>query len=61
MSKGLDKKKEQKKKPEESKAKAIALAEKAIQQYSQSDWAARAQALMFLVQQDVPTYGNAVQ
>jgi len=52
---------EQKKKPEESKAKAIALAEKAIQQYSQSDWAARAQALMFLVQQDVPTYGNAVQ
>jgi outer membrane protein assembly factor BamD (BamD/ComL family) len=52
---------EQKKKPEESKAKAIALAQKALQQYPQSDWAARAQALMFLVQQDVPTYGNAVE
>jgi outer membrane protein assembly factor BamD (BamD/ComL family) len=52
---------EQKKKPEESKAKAIGLAQKAVQQYPQSDWAARAQALMFLVQQDVPTYGNAVQ
>jgi len=52
---------EQKKKPEESKAKAIALAQKALQQYPQSDWAARAQALMFLVEQDVPTYGNAVE
>jgi outer membrane protein assembly factor BamD (BamD/ComL family) len=52
---------EQKKKPEEAKAKAIALAQRALQQYSQSDWAARAQALMFLVQQDVPTYGNAVE
>ena len=52
---------EQKKKPEESKAKAIALAQKALQQYPQSDWAARAQALMFLVQQDVPTFGNAVE
>jgi hypothetical protein len=52
---------EQKKKPEESRAKAIALAQKAVQQYPQSDWAARAQALMFLVQQGVPTYGNEVQ
>jgi outer membrane protein assembly factor BamD (BamD/ComL family) len=52
---------EQKKKPEEAKAKAIALAQKALQQYPQSDWSARAQALMFLVQQDVPIYGNAVE
>jgi outer membrane protein assembly factor BamD (BamD/ComL family) len=52
---------EQKKKPEESKARAIALAQKAIQQYPQSAWAARAQALMFLVQQDVPTFGNVVE
>jgi outer membrane protein assembly factor BamD (BamD/ComL family) len=52
---------EQKKKPEEAKGKAIALAQKALQQYPQSDWSARAQALMFLVQQDVPTYGNAVE
>jgi outer membrane protein assembly factor BamD (BamD/ComL family) len=52
---------EQKKKSDESRAKALALTQKAIQQYPQSDWAARAQALMFLVQGDVPTYGNAIE
>jgi len=52
---------EQKKKSDESRAKALALTQKAVQQYPQSDWAARAQALMFLVQGDVPTYGNAVE
>src|SRR5882762_288021 len=36
-------------------------AQQAVQQYPQSDWAARAQALLFLVQQGVPTYGNAVE
>jgi len=52
---------EQKKKADESRSKAIALAQKAVQQYPQSDWAARAQALMFLVRQDVPTFGNVVE
>jgi len=52
---------EQKKKSDESRAKALALTQKAVQQYPQSDWAARAQALMFLVQGEVPTYGNAVE
>ena len=52
---------EQKKKAEEAKAKTIALTQKIVQQYPQSDWAARAQRLMFLVQQDVPTFGNAVE
>jgi outer membrane protein assembly factor BamD (BamD/ComL family) len=52
---------EQKKKAEEAKAKAIALTQRITQQYPQSDWAARAQSLMFLVQQDVPTFGNEVQ
>jgi hypothetical protein len=52
---------EQNKKSEESRTKALALSQKAVQQYPQSDWAARAQALMFLVQQNVPTYGNAVE
>jgi outer membrane protein assembly factor BamD (BamD/ComL family) len=52
---------EQKKKSDESRAKALGLTQKAVQQYPQSDWAARAQALMFLVQGDVPTYGNAVE
>lgn len=52
---------EQRKKSEESKARAIALTQRIVQQYPQSDWAARAQRLMFLVQQDVPTYGNFVE
>jgi outer membrane protein assembly factor BamD (BamD/ComL family) len=52
---------EQKKKAEEAKAKAIALTQRITQQYPQSDWAARAQSLLFLVQQDVPTFGNEVQ
>jgi len=52
---------EQPKKAEESKAKAIALTQRVISQYPQSDWAARAQRLMFLVQQDVPTFGNVVE
>jgi len=52
---------EQKKKSEESRAKALALVQKAVQQYPQSDWASRAQDLLFKVQQGVPTYGNAVE
>lgn len=48
---------EQPKKSEESRAKAIALAEKAAQA-SQNDWAARAQRLLYLIQQGVATYGN---
>jgi outer membrane protein assembly factor BamD (BamD/ComL family) len=51
---------EERKKAEEAKAKTIALTQRIIQQYPQSDYAARAQRLMFLVQQDVPTYGNVV-
>ncbi|MBZ5654481.1 MAG: hypothetical protein LAO56_04285 [Acidobacteriia bacterium] len=52
---------EQPKKSEESKNRAVALAQQLISQYPQSDWSARGQALLFLVQQGVPTYGNAVQ
>jgi hypothetical protein len=48
---------DQPKKSEESKAKAVALAERAVQA-SQNDWAARAQRLIYLIQQGVPTYGN---
>jgi outer membrane protein assembly factor BamD (BamD/ComL family) len=52
---------EQAKKSEESKKSAIALTQALVSQYPQSDWSARGQALLFLVQQGVPTYGNAVQ
>ncbi len=52
---------EQSKKSEESKSRAIALAKQLITEYPQSDYAARGQALLFLIEQGVPTYGNAVQ
>jgi outer membrane protein assembly factor BamD (BamD/ComL family) len=52
---------DQLKKSEQSKSQAIALAQQLISQYAQSDWSARGQTLLFLVQQGVPTYGNAIQ
>lgn len=47
------------KKADESKNRALALAQQIVSQYGQSDWANRAQTLLFYVQQGVPTYGNA--
>ena len=53
---------EQAKKADESKNRAIALAQRVTGQYAQqTDWAARAQRLIFLIQQNIPTYGNAVE
>ena len=51
----------QEKKSAESKGKALALAQKVTVQYQQSDWATRTYRLIFLMQQDVPTYGNVTQ
>ena len=47
------------KKAEESKNRALGLSQQILSQYGQSDWANRAQTLIFYVQQGVPTYGNA--
>ena len=47
------------KKSEESKNRALELAQKIVSQYPQSDWCLRAQDLIFYIQQGVPTYGNA--
>jgi outer membrane protein assembly factor BamD (BamD/ComL family) len=47
------------KKSAESKDRALALAQRVISQYGQSDWALRTQRLIFYIQQGVPTYGNA--
>ena len=47
------------KKSAESKESAQALAQKIVSQYGQSDWALRARRLIFYVQQEIPTYGNA--
>jgi len=46
------------KKSAESKDRALALAQKVVNQYGQSDWALRARRLIFYIQQDIPTYGN---
>jgi outer membrane protein assembly factor BamD (BamD/ComL family) len=52
---------EQPKKSEESRVKAIALAQKVVSQSPQSDWGARAQRLLYLIDQKIPTYGNATE
>jgi hypothetical protein len=44
-----------------ARSKALALAQRLVSQYPQSDWALRAQRLAYLVEQNVPTYGNAVE
>jgi hypothetical protein len=49
---------DQAKKSEDAKAKAVALAQKVASQNAQVDWAARAQRLLYLLQQNVPAYGN---
>lgn len=46
------------KKTEEAKSRAIADAQKTMSQAGQSDWGPRAQRLLFMVQQGIPTYGN---
>jgi outer membrane protein assembly factor BamD (BamD/ComL family) len=47
------------KKSAESKDRALALAQRVISQFGQSDWAYRAQRLSFYIQQGIATYGNA--
>ncbi len=46
------------KKSDEAKARAIAVAQKAIAQTPQGDWSARARRLQYMVQQGIPAYGN---
>jgi outer membrane protein assembly factor BamD (BamD/ComL family) len=52
---------EQPKKSEQAKDRALALAQQLVSQYPQSDWSSRGQTLLYLVQQGVPTFGNAIQ
>lgn len=53
---------EQAKKSEESKSRALALAQKVVSQYpEQTDWVTRAQRLVYLIQQNIPTYGSAAE
>lgn len=47
------------KKSDAAKGHALELAQRILGQYSQSQWALRAQALVYYIQQGVATYGNA--
>lgn len=49
------------KKAEESAPRAIAVAQRVIAKNASADWNARAQRLIFLVQNKVPVYGNTVE
>lgn len=49
----------QQKKSDQSREKALNLAQKVATQFPQSDWGARAQRLLYFLQQGIPTYGNA--
>lgn len=46
------------KKAEESRARAMELSQRISQQYPNSDYAYRAQRLVYLLKQNIPTYGN---
>jgi len=50
---------DQTKKSEEAKNRALSLAQRVISAGPTSDWGARAQRLVFMIQQGIPTYGNA--
>src|SRR6476469_7593721 len=45
------------KKSDEAKGRAISDAQRAIAQCGQSDWCDRAQRILYMVQQGIPTYG----
>jgi len=51
----------QPKKSAEAKSKAVSLGQKAATLFPQSDWGARAQRLLFMMDQALPTYGNATE
>ena len=52
---------DQAKKSDKAKEQAMGLAQQLISQYPQSEWASRGQMLLYLIEQGVPTYGNAVE
>ena len=52
---------EQPKKSDESRDKALELSQKISEQFAQTDWGPRAERLHYLVSQNIPTYGNALQ
>ncbi len=49
---------EELKKSDEAKARALAVAQKAMAQTPPGDWSVRARRLLYMVQQGIPAYGN---
>jgi len=47
------------KKSDAAKSRALDLAQRIVGQYAQTEWALRAQTLIYYIQQGVPTYGNS--
>jgi outer membrane protein assembly factor BamD (BamD/ComL family) len=45
----------------DAKTKAVALAQRVMANFPQSDWANRAQTLLYKLEQGIPTYGTAVE
>jgi outer membrane protein assembly factor BamD (BamD/ComL family) len=45
----------------DAKAKAVALAQRVIANFPQSDWADRAQTLLYKLEQGIPTYGTEIE
>lgn len=44
-----------------ARSKAMALVQRVVSQYPQTDWALRALRLGYMVEQNIPTYGNALE
>ena len=49
------------KKSAESRSRAQALTQRIVSQFGQTDWAPRAAALLFKLDQGIPTFGNAIE
>jgi len=49
---------EQPKKSDESRSRGMALCKAILDKYAQSDWAPRARRLLYLMEQNIPTFGN---
>ena len=49
------------KKSDEARSRAIALAQKAASQTASEDWSSRAQRLLYMIDQGIPTYGTSTQ
>jgi outer membrane protein assembly factor BamD (BamD/ComL family) len=52
---------EQPNKSQEAKNRALRVCQDLASRYPQSDWGARGAALLYEVQQDIPTFGNLVE